>query len=266
MPGELVLQTLLLVNNAFLLQAPSPAREFILASNFEEADWWRAWKLKAAPATCVLVEDKERGKCLKVTIPRGQSTGANFHYRFQQQLGQEPEEIFFRYDLKLDPSWKNASDGGKLPGISGTYGKAGWGGRKVNGSDGWSARGHFRRPGPNTTDIGYYCYHADMKTKYGDIFKFIPPLEYDRWYRVEMLCKLNTPGKDGEPGMKDGMLRAWIDGKPAFERTDLRFRDVAKLKIETIWINVYHGGTRPAPQDLHLYLDNIVIARARIGL
>ena len=55
----------------------------------------------------------------------------------------EPEEIFFRYYLRFDSDWKNATSDGKLPGISGTYGKAGWGGRPVNGHDGWSARGSF---------------------------------------------------------------------------------------------------------------------------
>src|SRR5262249_50082232 len=174
-------------------------------------------------------------------------------------------EIYFRYYLKLDPDWKKASDGGKMPGISATYGKAGWGGRKVNGADGWSARGHFRKPGSDATEIGYYCYHAHMQGQYGDVFTFNPPLQYDRWYCIEMHCKLNTPSKEGEPGQKDGTLKAWIDGKPAFERTDLRFRDVARLKIESIWVNVYHGGTSLAPEDLHLYLDNLVIASKPLG-
>jgi dienelactone hydrolase len=242
----------------------------ILSCDFEDAQWWRTWGLKKQPDNTELVAGEAafggHGKSLKVTIPRGTNTGANFHFRFQQQLGQEPQEIYFRYYLKLDPDWKNASEGGKLPGISATYGKAGWGGRKVDGSDGWSARGHFKKPGPDTTQIGYYCYHADMKDKYGDVFAFNPPLHYDRWYSIEMYCKLNTPGKEGEHGKKDGILKAWIDGQPAFERTDLRFRDVAKLKIESIWINVYHGGTKLAPQDLHLYLDEMVISNTPIGM
>jgi hypothetical protein len=244
-------------------------KDVVLSCDFEQPEWWRAWGLKGQPAGTALVEGKAaftgRGKSLKVTIPRGTNTGANFHFRFRQQLGSEPEAIYFRYYLKLDPGWKNASDGGKLPGFSATYGKSGWGGRKVNGADGWSARGHFKKPGPDATEIGYYCYHADMKGKYGEVLKFTPPLQYDRWYCVEMYCKLNTPGKDGRPGNKDGVLKTWIDGKPAFERTDLRFRDVGRLKIESVWVNVYHGGTRPAPEDLHLYLDDLVIAHQPIG-
>jgi hypothetical protein len=32
------------------------------------------------------------------------------------------------------------------------------------------------------------------------------------------------------------------------------------------WVNVYHGGETPVPkEDIHLYLDNMVIARQSIG-
>jgi hypothetical protein len=105
-----------------------------------------------------------------------------------------------------------------------------------------------------------------MRGKYGEVFKFQPALQHDRWYCVETYCKLNTPGIDGRLGKKDGVLRAWIDGRLAFEKTDIRFRDVDWLRIETLWMNVYHGGTRPAPGDLHLYIDNVIIARQPIGL
>ena len=49
-----------------------------------------------------------------------------------------------------------------------------------------------------------------------------------------------------------------MDGQLAFEKTDVRFRAVDKLKIEAVWINVYLGGTWTAEQDHHLYLDEIV--------
>jgi hypothetical protein len=70
---------------------------------------------------------------------------------------------------------------------------------------------------------------------------------------------MNTPGE------KDGILRAWVDGRLAFERTDLRFRQVDKLKIEQVWMNIYHGGTIPSPYDQHAFIDNFVIARQYIG-
>jgi len=30
-------------------------------------------------------------------------------------------------------------------------------------------------------------------------------------------------------------------------------------------MNVYHGGTDVPPADIHLYIDNVVIARSPIG-
>jgi hypothetical protein len=250
--------------------------DILLACDFESDDWWKAFKSKRQPENTLLVSGEKalggKGRSLQVTTPRGEHLGTSFAYKFREQIGAEPEEIYFRYYLKFDPDWKNATSGGKLPGISGTYGKAGWGGRKVNGSDGWSARGLFEtRNGADSTAIGFYCYHADMRGRYGENFRFSPRLNHGQWYCVEQYCKLNTPGDSvtnaaGSRGKSDGILRGWIDGQLAFEKTDIRFRDVDALKIEEVWINVYHGGETPVPnEDIHLYLDNIVISRQPIG-
>jgi hypothetical protein len=245
--------------------------EVLLFCDFEQDQWWPAWGAKKQPANTALVDgDKAfggKGRSLQVTVPRGEHMGTAFSFKFRQQVGAEPEEIYFRYYLKLDPDWKHATSDGKLPGISGTYGKAGWGGRKVDGTDGWSARGLFKtKYGADESAIGFYCYHADMRGKYGEHWEFKPRLPHGRWYGVEQYCKLNTPGSEGKPGKKDGVLRGWIDGEPAFEKTDIRFRDVDTLKISEVWVNVYHGGATPVPkEDIHLYLDNMVIARKPIG-
>jgi hypothetical protein len=60
-------------------------------------------------------------------------------------------------------------------------------------------------------------------------------------------------------------LRVWIDGALAFSKKDIRFRDSAALKVESVWLNVYHGGVEKADRDLTLYIDNLVIARRYIG-
>jgi hypothetical protein len=248
-----------------------PPADIFLTCDFESDDWWTAFKSKRQPENTLLVTGEKalggKGHSLQVTTPRGEHLGTSFAYKFREQIGNEPEEIYFRYYLKFDPDWKNATSGGKLPGISGTYGKAGWGGRKVNGSDGWSARGLFEsRNGADSTAIGFYCYHADMRGRYGENFRFSPRLEHGRWYCIEQYCKLNTLGDAGGRGQSNGILRGWIDGQLAFEKTDIRFRDVDSLKIEEVWINVYHGGETPVPRDdIHLYLDNLVISRRPIG-
>src|SRR5690606_19842038 len=148
----------------------------------------------------------------------------SFGFRFREQTGSEPDAIYFRYYIKFADDWKHATSDGKLPGISGTYGRAGWGGRRVNGRDGWSARGLFQtRPGAEETAIGFYCYHADMRGRYGEHWRFEPVLQHGRWYCVEQYCKLNTPAPSGDTsatdgrGARNGILRGWIDGQLAFE-------------------------------------------------
>jgi hypothetical protein len=102
-----------------------------------------------------------------------------------------------------------------------------------------------------------------MKGQYGSSWIWTDDglgyLENNRWYCIEQYVRLNTPGAN------DGVLRGWVDGKLAFEKTDVRMRDIAELKIECVWINIYHGGKQPATSDDHLYIDNVVIAHHYIG-
>jgi hypothetical protein len=65
--------------------------------------------------------------------------------------------------------------------------------------------------------------------------------------------------------MKDGEFEAWIDGRRVIHRTGLIYRRTDQLKIEEVWMDIYHGGTEDAPQDMTLYIDNVVIARSYIG-
>ena len=168
----------------------------------------------------------------------------------------------FRYYLRFADDW-TPRRGGKLSGFGGTHGRAGWGGRPVDGTDGWSARGLFEGQKAGRTPIGFYCYHMDMKGVYGSNWVWdrdrLGFLGNNRWYCIEQHVKLNTPGQ------ADGVLQGWVDGRLAWEKTDVRFREVDTLKIEAVWINVYLGGTRTAERDHHLYLDEIVIAKRPIG-
>ncbi|MCP3976363.1 MAG: DNRLRE domain-containing protein, partial [bacterium] len=209
------------------------------------------------------------GSALKITVPEGENTGSGVAFKFQDQTGSEPEEIFFRYYIRIDQSW-DPTYGGKFPGISGTYGVAGWGGRPSDGTNGWSARGLFQpnvagaaNPLYNTVPVGHYVYHAEQPTQWGDNVlwqeAYLGYLEKDRWYSIEQHLVLNTPGID------NGVLETWVDGRLAYRQTDWRWRDTTALKIEQIWLNVYHGGSDVPDQDISLYIDNIVIADSYIG-
>jgi len=248
----------------------------IFATGFEADSWADEWTIAGKMEVIDTVSGDDRrkfeafsGKALRVKIREGANSALNTLFKFKRETGKEPEESYFRYYLRLGDDWNQTIEGGKMPGISGTYGVAGWGGRKVDGSNGWSARGSFGRSIPEGNPlaglhpIGTYCYHADMKGQYGSSWGWHEGyrgfLEKNRWYSIEQYLKLNTPGK------RNGTLRAWVDGRLAFEKTDIRFRDVDRLKIEQIWMNVYHGGKRPSPCDQHLFVDNVVIATEYIG-
>lgn len=209
------------------------------------------------------------GAALAVTIEAGKNQGMSRHLRFSDWNIDEPEEAYFRYYLRFGDNWNPTKGGGKLPGLSGTYGRAGWGGRRSDGVNGWSMRGSFfgqadqSSPYSSLRAIGSYAYHAGMEGNYGSIWGWnrgpTSFLTKNRWYSVEQHVKLNTPG------IANGVFRAWIDGKLVFEKHDINYRSVRDLKIESVWLNVYHGGTAKAPSDMTLYLDNLVVARKYIG-
>jgi hypothetical protein len=243
---------------------------------FESWFWKSSWSGLSNKSDYETVSDQDpygywplQGRALRVRLAKGKQLGLDMSYRFLEKQQQEPEEIYFRYYLSFGADWHPVADGGKLPGLSGDYGQAGWGGRRANGSNGWSLRSSFLQlsGGQNKpllpTQLATYAYHADMSTPYGDSWLWshnnLGLLENYRWYCIEQYVKLNTPGQS------DGILRVWVDGKRTLDKRDIRFRDTVQLKIERVWMNVFHGGTTKSHQDQHLYIDNVVIARQYIG-
>lgn len=242
--------------------------DVIVFTDFASDGWHEVWSGGQRETVSVVAKDNDLGfeplqnKALRIQVTKGGHYGASIEYKFKDRTGSEPEEIYFRYYLRFGSDW-DPRRGGKLPGIGGTYGRGGWGGRPANGRNGWSARGQFEGQRAGKTPIGFYCYHADMRGQYGSAWIWergkLGYLENNRWYCIEQYVRMNTPQKN------DGILQGWVDGRLAFEKTDVRMRDVSDLKIECIWINLYHGGTWTAESDDHLFIDNIVIAKRYIG-
>jgi hypothetical protein len=245
--------------------------DIIFATDFEASDWESEWSKLSRGSDAEIVDASEgngfkplQGKALRATVPKGRKLALHMLYNFAEKAGGEPDEAYFRYYLRLGENWQPLV-GGKLPGLAGTYNKAGWGGRMSDGTNGWSARGRYvtHRGSGEPTPIGSYVYHAGMTKKYGSGWGWnlgaTGLLAQNRWYSVEQYVRLNTPGQ------ADGVLRAWIDGKLVFEKTDIQYRNVPQLHIENLWMNVYHGGTKSTNQDISLYIDNVVVARKYIG-
>jgi hypothetical protein len=246
----------------------------MLFEDFESADWRGRWSevggdIEVVGAGSGFGFEPFAGRALRVRIAEGRDIGASVHYHFRDKRGREPEEAYFRYMLRFGDDWRPVPESGKLPGFAATYGRAAWGGRRADGTNGWSARGWFSaasapaNPLHQYSALGFYTYHADMRSTYGDIWPWTERtpalLLNNRWYAVEQQVRLNTPGQN------DGVLRAWLDGQLVFERTDVRFRHIADLRIEELWLNVYFGGTRPSARTMHLFIDNVVLADRYIG-
>lgn len=196
------------------------------------------------------------------------------------------DELYVRIYLYLGDTWGEniLNESGKRPGgISGTYSQtpyaAGWGGRTTNGSNGWSARGGYiaqvpygYNPLQGHTTLATYLYHADQPGGYGEQLnwdlKLNGSLEKGRWYSIEQYVKVNTTDGNnlqGSSGNNDGIVRGWVDGRLAFEKTGVRFTDMDYIKIQTADFGLYYGGFGNTPFDQHMAIDDIVISRSYIG-
>lgn len=208
-------------------------------------------------------------EALQITIKKGEFTGSTV---FADLTEHNLKKAYFRYYLRLGNSWEVYTSG-KLPGFSGTYQDtslaAGWGGRRSNGTNGWSARGSFGKTAGHSntmsgkTPLGTYLYHSDMKTTFGDNIFWSKShkhmIEKNKWYVIEQMVELNTPNNN------NGKLAAWIDGYPVLEKNDVNFTNETRFHIERLWLNIYHGGKAPAPKDLVLFIDEVIVAKSYIG-
>lgn len=130
---------------------------------------------------------------------------------------------------------------------------------------------------PGRTHI--YTYHPDQRDQWGDHFfpdgtvipysstpgnfgpYFVPrpnfTPEVNRWYSYELMVKANTPG------LRDGRIAVWIDGKLIADFPNLRLRDTTNLKIDQVELGL-HVKSNTIRQNLKWY-DDVVIARSYIG-
>lgn len=259
--------------------ALAAAPDVLLTADFTSTSWYTSWqnntansKLTGEPANTTRISPSETtagfapldGSALQITIPQGEQTGTGLSFYPRTLLGKDPSELYLRYYVRFGSDWNNAQNG-KLPGFGGTFDIGGWGGKPSDGTNGWSARGKFGEPCSNgKVNLGSYVYHADMVGQYGQTFPWTngctSGLNKNQWYAIEYYVKVNTPGSS------DGILRGWIDGRPAMEETGLRFDDTGKFQIERVWMNVFHGGSKLAPQTMHLFIDNVIVSTKPIGI
>jgi hypothetical protein len=88
----------------------------------------------------------------------------------------------------------------------------------------------------------------------------------DQWHCVEACFKLNTLDLENDRPNRDGIARAWFDGRLVVERTDvvLRSTDFPRMKFNQFLMAPYFGpGLLPHPQKL--WIDELAVGTQRIG-
>jgi len=259
--------------------------DVFMATRFDNADSCDGWtSCSHDEAHGRLTTDDEppeegfeplEGPAFRVHYLPGDLGGGSQTYDFVEAGHGEQDDVYFRYYLRFGLDFVPIVDGGKMPGISGDNSLCGNGGSPADGKCGWTLRGSFKHamspdnPLFPSQVVGTYAYHGLMEGDYGDAWRWqthgLGVVELSRWVCVEQHVRVNTPG------VADGLLEVWIDGHPAYVREEVFLRDVPPYSIEgdlgvrKIWSNHYHGGTSPTTVPLTLFMDNVVVAKSRIG-
>lgn len=153
--------------------------------------------------------------------------------------------IWMSYRIKFEEGF-NLSEGGKLPGLCG--GKAYLtGGYPARNGDGWSSRLAWK----SDAGVRQYMYWVEQSAYYGnywewrgDPYNSLYKFEPGRWHTVTTQIVLNTINNGSTEGNHDGIIRCWLDGKKAIERTGLRLIDQtdALPGIDMFYFSTFHGG------------------------
>jgi hypothetical protein len=131
----------------------------------------------------------------------------------------------------------------------------------------------------NPGKLNVYIYYPDQRDIWGDHFyptgtvtpyssvpyNFGPEFvsrpditpQLGRWYSYEVMVKANTPG------LKDGRIAFWIDGKLAADFQNVRVRETTDLKIDRFSVDLHiKSNTLGVAKK---YYDNVVAATSYIG-
>ena len=149
---------------------------------------------------------------LAIKYPKGkvgqEENGGGAQWRFRFDKGYEKSTV--EYSVMF-PEGFDFVKGGKLPGLCG--GTSPSGGKKSDGSDGFSARIMWRQEG----EVFQYMYWMERapEKKWGDdlpwtyingdqlSIRFIP----GKWHKLKTEITMNTPGE------RDGNITSWFDDK-----------------------------------------------------
>lgn len=220
-------------------------------------------------------------RSLEMNVPQQDNELSN---AVDKTLLEERDALFLRYYSKFQPPYDVVGSSHNGSSISAHYfidGQATPGvpadgvNKFLVNLENW--RGEAATPSPGHLNL--YVYHPEQRSQWGDHFfptgtvlpnssqpfdfgsDFVPRpdilSELDRWTCYEYMVRANTPGQ------RDGRVTVWVDGELVADFGNLRFRDVASLKIDRFGLS-FHIGSNPAGPTKKWY-DNVVAATSYIG-
>lgn len=218
------------------------------------------------------------GKSLEVTYPQAQHRSANSGAQWQLHFDQGYDELFVEYRIKFGAGFDFVR-GGKLPGLIG--GTANTGGDVPTGTDGFSARMHWRTDGSSGSpldrdqaNITQYLYHPDQPNTFGEDFRWDDSsngdwafFESDRWYHLRHRIVMNSV-VNGQ-GQHDAIVQAWLDGQLVMDLDNIRFRDTENLKIDGFYFSTFFGGSgnqwNTSKEEVTFFDDFKIFTRIILG-
>lgn len=223
------------------------------------------------------------GNALLMTIPKRENP---FSIHIAKLLTEKQDILFLRWYMKFEDGWfvpgGSVHNGGVISARYFPEGRA-TPGIRADGRNKFLVNCETENSvGETPGYINAYVYWPEQNDRYGDHFfpsgTVIPQSEghsgkdifgelfesrpdfspqLNRWYCYEFMIKANTPG------MRNGRLAMWIDGKLIADFPKMRFRDVEELKIDRFDLMFYIANNKD--RSNRKWHDNVVAATSYIG-
>jgi hypothetical protein len=231
---------------------------------YDAADVERDWPgmLWAKPNGRVNVIEENGNRFIRVKYPEGgvgpNEGGAQWKVDFKDGFDTSYDELYVSYKLRFSKGFDPVK-GGKLPGMMGGQGNTG--GKQATGFDGWSARMMWRAEAAAV----FYVYHADMPSKFGDVYKWgeVETRQFPagEWVQVEHRIVMNSSDD------KNGILQGWYNGVLALDKRDMRYRKVDGFAIDGFYFSTFFGGASDdfaATRNETIDFDDFIFSTAPI--
>jgi len=194
---------------------------------------------------------------LKVTMSAGTEATDNTYLSFTKHLGDNYNELYLTYNLRLDNNYDDTNTGFKVMGIGGAfdYGQLPGGGSGTNGEDG----GFNSRYVVNDGQFKQYYYHPNQAGQYGDS-SYVSDFTFhkDTDYVIEMRVKMNTPGQ------ANGEIETFVNGVSVILTEGLVFSGTGSYGINQFGFNLQADGGNSFSTPSTVYLDDFVVSTERV--